>query len=994
MKNIKAKALVSFFVFVIAVGLIVSGPARIASAASLTSSQISAIISLLQSFGADQSVINNVQASLTGTPVSASAVNFCYNFGQNLRIGDYNSDVTNLVLALNKEGLLSGKTDTFDEQVASAVTAFQEKYASEILTPNGLGNGTGYVGPSTRVKLNALYGCGKGTPPAVFCAQDMYTCPNGISVSRIAPSCNFAPCIPTSQPFISSVAGMAASNGEIDAGGKVGIVGTNLAGNKDATNVYIGGKTCTITQLGNNLIYCTAPSDLVVGNTYDLYINTVGPGGDKVTSNIVKVKVLSNVSQSSVTVYFSLQNTFNDRAGGWGVFAAGAGNFNKNPADWNWLATINFPTVGKQIKRMTIMHNIHGEVWSTGYSRYLADGTDLYGYDEHPYPLVVSWNGIQITSQYDDQNMILRTMPTGTQTFYLYGQPESTPFTGGKLVVEFTDGTSASAIIPASSFLPPALLPTITVLSPNGEETYKVGDTIKIRWSVTGSISSTERVFLLVDKENGSRFNFGSTYAVNGWYDWVIPANYNGKYKILISEDADGNDVGDILAGSSSFTIVAPLTDTDILKRLVTVVTNNQTGVDIPTPTPRLDFDFNGDGFVDTTDILKLFNISRLSDSEFISVRDKMLTAIKNRAGQSSGSNLFDPNLDLNSDGIISVPDFGIARNAMNNIHPLSAVSITVSNSSSVPAQNIYAGVPNQTLGGFDITVTGEPVSVSKIALASIGISGTPCSHTDITNVSLYHQSGNIVAGPIDFSGTTSNCSSGFCFTDTVTFPVGTNTYVLKGKLGTKFSVDQSLRVLMNPGQYWSGAVGQTSGAAVSLPNTTFALNTVTVKAVELSDAEIISRIIATINSNQASALTPSTSPKWDFDLNADNSVDSGDILRVRNLAALSNENFQITRDKILTAIQKRIFSKVGDALYDSNLDFDSDGTITALDQTRARNAMNAVHPIVSSSAGQTSDSSLDLAAVSAIAAFSQKKNLNLASILSAIEQFIEAFKK
>lgn len=103
----------------------------------------------------------------------------------------------------------------------------------------------------------------------------------------------------STQPFIYTVAGMAAGNGEIDAGGKVGITGVNLAGYKDSSNVYIGGMVCTITQLSNTLIYCTAPSTLQVGSTYDLYINTIGMGGDKVTSNIVQVKVLSNVVQPS-----------------------------------------------------------------------------------------------------------------------------------------------------------------------------------------------------------------------------------------------------------------------------------------------------------------------------------------------------------------------------------------------------------------------------------------------------------------------------------------------------------------------------------------------------------------------------------------------------------------------------------------------------------------------------------------------------------------------
>jgi hypothetical protein len=88
---------------------------------------------------------------------------WCYTFNRNLRIGEHGTAVTNLQIALSKEGLYTltngNASGTFDEGVASAVVAFQEKYASEILTPNGLAHGTGYVGLATRTKLNALYGC-------------------------------------------------------------------------------------------------------------------------------------------------------------------------------------------------------------------------------------------------------------------------------------------------------------------------------------------------------------------------------------------------------------------------------------------------------------------------------------------------------------------------------------------------------------------------------------------------------------------------------------------------------------------------------------------------------------------------------------------------------------------------------------------------------------------------------------------------------------------
>ncbi|OHA18393.1 MAG: hypothetical protein A3H57_04485 [Candidatus Taylorbacteria bacterium RIFCSPLOWO2_02_FULL_43_11] len=137
-------------------------------AAALTTEQVNAITTLLKSFGAESKVIEKVEATLSGKSISdddgKSGVAWCHNFLLNLRIGDATSEVKELITALNNEGVLNLKKDSYDEQVAAAVTAFQEKYASDVLLPAGLKNGTGFAGPSTRAKLNALYGC-KANPP-------------------------------------------------------------------------------------------------------------------------------------------------------------------------------------------------------------------------------------------------------------------------------------------------------------------------------------------------------------------------------------------------------------------------------------------------------------------------------------------------------------------------------------------------------------------------------------------------------------------------------------------------------------------------------------------------------------------------------------------------------------------------------------------------------------------------------------------------------------
>jgi hypothetical protein len=100
---------------------------------------------------------------------------WCYSFEQNLRIGDRTPGILELKEVLRLEGLYMQKdarTD-FDEVLAASVTAFQEKYRDDILRPVGLSNGTGYVGKSTRAKLNLLYGCTR--PPVSGSTIDVKT---------------------------------------------------------------------------------------------------------------------------------------------------------------------------------------------------------------------------------------------------------------------------------------------------------------------------------------------------------------------------------------------------------------------------------------------------------------------------------------------------------------------------------------------------------------------------------------------------------------------------------------------------------------------------------------------------------------------------------------------------------------------------------------------------------------------------------------------------
>jgi len=121
-----------------------------------------------------------------------------------------------------------------------------------------------------------------------------------------------------------------------------------------------------------------------------------------------------------------------DHSGIWNVFAPGKGNINQDTADWKWVLSLRLED-NKTIKSILMFHGIYGEGWSTSSQK-------IYGVQ--PYPLVVFYQGRQLNSDYDQY---LGDYYPGSYDFELYGQKESTPFAGSKVLVVFTDGTFLSA---------------------------------------------------------------------------------------------------------------------------------------------------------------------------------------------------------------------------------------------------------------------------------------------------------------------------------------------------------------------------------------------------------------------------------------------------------------------------------------------------------------------------------------------------------------------
>lgn len=102
-------------------------------------------------------------AALSGTPATTAA---CGPWTRDLSMGSTGADVMALQQKLNENpdtrvaatgaGSMGMETQYYGALTAAAVSKFQMMYMAEILTPNGLVSGTGYFGPSTRAKMNAL----------------------------------------------------------------------------------------------------------------------------------------------------------------------------------------------------------------------------------------------------------------------------------------------------------------------------------------------------------------------------------------------------------------------------------------------------------------------------------------------------------------------------------------------------------------------------------------------------------------------------------------------------------------------------------------------------------------------------------------------------------------------------------------------------------------------------------------------------------------------
>lgn len=127
-------------------------------------------------------------------PVQADG---CYTFTRNLRPGTplTAQELSALQSAFVSEGVWSSYTPftSYDHNMATAVSLFQEKHAKETLRPFGLVSGNGIVGTNSRLLLNKLYGCGSTRKQNTSTRANMPIVTNNAPSSFCPPGYNCTP---------------------------------------------------------------------------------------------------------------------------------------------------------------------------------------------------------------------------------------------------------------------------------------------------------------------------------------------------------------------------------------------------------------------------------------------------------------------------------------------------------------------------------------------------------------------------------------------------------------------------------------------------------------------------------------------------------------------------------------------------------------------------------------------------------------------------------
>lgn len=205
--------------------------------------------------------------------------------------------------------------------------------------------------------------------------------------------------------------------------------------------------------------------------------------------------------------------------------------------------------------------------------------------------------------------------------------------------------------------------PQITILSPNGGDTWQIGNTYTIQWNVTGQLA-TRTVHLkgsingvAVDKYLGATDGNQLSYTVSSL------TSPPGQYTLFVC----GGYCDGISSSGTSIIITAPtvtpMTDAEIIQNLSLAVMKNLCAV--ITANCDSNFDLNNDGRIGSADSLIAGRVLVLTYSEFDATYKKIIAAIDSRIGLKTGDAKFLSEFDANRNGTIDSDDRSRISHAM-----------------------------------------------------------------------------------------------------------------------------------------------------------------------------------------------------------------------------------------------------------------------------------------------------------------------------------------
>ena len=705
MQNVTTKAIAK--VAAVATGFAMAASmlslAPMAQAASLTSTQVSAIISLLSSFGADASTIANVQASLTGSTPVVTTPAPTGTITKDLTVGSTGAEVTVLQSALIAKGYLTGSaTGYFGSLTKAAVIKWQ--------MAAGVTPAAGYFGAKSRAAFGGTttttggtVSVGTGTGLKVMLSP---TSPNGtvlVQGQGIGDLGDFVFSNPTASPI--NVTALTFN--------RIGV-----SNDQTLTNVYLYNMGMRLTDsagVSSSAFTFASPTGIFTvpaGQTYTVSVRS--DIANSTSGQQIGVSLVSATSNGTLdsSVHFPIMGGYQT------VSAANLATVDYSatvtPADTSlspqndypiWQDTVSVSTNPEKLSsmRFTNLGSIDS-VYVTNLRLYVdgvqagaalpsmsADRTATFDVSAAPVMLSTQSHTIKVLANVTGgaSRTIHFSVQRSSDAMFVdnqLGQPV-TPTKGGSTFSAITAGTVTINSVGGATGVSVSRDPA----SPNA--TVAVGAS-NVNWATFSMLASGENTKV------SDLYVFADTSVHNGGLK-------NGKIMVNGVQVGSTKDIGELSANKTDFALGSSLILPAGMTTMVSVYADAKTSTS-----------------------------TNLANNESVVVSLYGASGLANAQGQSS----------LNS---ADVPSTNVAGNSVT----VSASSLTATKYSGYGAQTIIAGANAAKLGAFTLSAG----STEGVLVNTINVTMSAANAASITNLTLKDSVTGTVLGSVITTPSTSN---------------------------------------------------------------------------------------------------------------------------------------------------------------------------------------------------------------------------------------------